>query len=229
MENKELLIQLEIPLYIREYIKSKSIRAKYYERGGKKKIPLKYTTIQYEWRSFKITRKGKKVTTEYLFDRETEERVIANPQNVGKENRNNINGQDIYNGNVARHDRNNMMGQIKDSFRKYLKDMQPITRFPIRIDIYLFDTIIDDEYSNGQDWDVDNRFFPYGKTFADMLKKEGKIPDDNRLYITEPPHAIFVPVPDPEDRKFIIRIYKDNRMVILNNYLYQQQHGNSLK
>jgi len=102
---------------------------------------------------------------------------------------------------------------------------KPITEFPIRLDVYLFDTIIDDDFNQGQEWDLDNRFFPYAKSIPDLMKKLNKIPDDNILYITEPPHPIFVPVPDPEDRKLVVRIYKDTREIIKNNYFYKQKHG----
>lgn len=229
MENKELLQELTIPLYIREYIKSKNIRARYYDRDSI--IPNKYKKEKhlYAWKSFDITYKGLRGTKDYLIEKASGKRIIANLHLVGTEKRININGQAIYNGMIREHDRNNMIGQIKDSFRKEIKSLEPIIRFPLRIDIYLFDTIIDDYYSNGQDWDLDNRFFPYGKAFADELKKQGKIPEDNRYYITEPPHVIFVPVPDTEDRKLLVKIYKDNRPCIINDYLYIKHHGNRIK
>jgi hypothetical protein len=229
METKELICEVTVPLYLREYIKSKNIRAKYYHRESK--IPTKFFKEMqtYSWKEFTVIEKGKKIKKEYLVYTATGEKVISNPHLVGTEKKININGQGIYNGNIQRHDRNNMIGQIKDSFRKEIQSLEPIKRFPIRIDIYLFDTVIDDYFSNGQDWDLDNRFFPYGKAFADELKKQGKIPDDNRYYITEPPHAIFVPVPDTEDRKFIVRIFKDNRPCIINDHLYQKYHGDRIK
>jgi hypothetical protein len=228
-ETKELLVELTIPLYIREYVKSKSIRAKYYRKGDV--IPTKFSKQQdlYAWRAFSVIEDGKKVNVDFLVDKASGNKIISNPHLVGTEKRININGQGIYNGNIQRQDRNNMIGQIKDSFRKEIQSLSPITRFPIRIDVYLFDTIIDDHFSNGQDWDLDNRFFPYGKSFADELKKQHKIPEDNRYYITEPPHAIFVPVPDIEDRKLVVKIYKDNRPCILNNYLYKKHHGDRIK
>ncbi len=229
MNNKELLVQLTIPLYIREYIKSKSIRPKYYDK--KSIIPNKYKKDShlYAWMKFYVTNKGYKVEKEFLIEKASRERIISNPHLAGQVNKKNINGQDIYNGNVQEHDRNNMIGQIKDSFRKEIQAIKPIVRFPLYIKVLLYDTIIDDEFSNGQDWDVDNRFFPYGKAFADELKKQGKIPDDNRYYITTPPHATFIPVEDTQDRKLVIGIFKDNRPEYLNNYLYQKKHGKQLE
>ena len=231
-QNKELLQELVIPLYIREYIKSKNIRPKYYRRDKKGlKIPEKYikNSHLYAWAKFEVVSKGKKIFKEFLVNKASRERIISNYHHVGKVSMKNINGQAIYNGQIQEHDRNNMIGQIKDSFRSYIQSIPVITRFPLYIKVLLYDTIIDEDFSNGQDWDVDNRFFPYGKAFSDELKKQGKIPDDNRYYITTPPHATFIPVEDVEDRKLVIGIFKDNRKEYLNNYLYQKKHGDNLK
>ncbi len=227
MEIKELLASVEIPLYLRDYIKSKNVRPKYYTK--KSKIPSKYNPENCAWMDFQVINKGKKVFKSLLVYKATKERVIANPHLVGTQKRMNINGQGIYNGNIQQHDRNSMIGQIKDSFRPEIKKMPILLRFPLIFQVELYDTIIDEEFSNGQDWDLDNRFFPYGKAFADECKKQGKIPDDNRYYITSPPHPIFVPVEDVLDRKLVISIYKDNRPCIINNYLYIKKHGDKLK
>jgi hypothetical protein len=232
VENKELLQEITIPLYIREYIKSKNIRPKYYRRDKVKNIPNKYIKNKelYSWMTFLVSNKtGYNTVKEFLVEKASGKRIVANEHRVGKANMKNINGQAIYNGQIQEHDRNNMIGQIKDSFRKEIQSLEVIKRFPVEIKVYLFDTVIDEDFSNGQDWDVDNRFFPYGKSFADELKKQNKIPDDNRYYITTPPYATFCPVPDVEDRKLVVRIYKDNRPIILNNYLYQKKHGEQLK
>lgn len=240
---KELLYEVEIPLYIRTYIKSNSVREKYYEKNRGRELPLKYCDkhifktqeikqpdgINYCWKEFPAMRKGKKTKVDILIDKKTGKRVVYNEEYVGKQNIKNINGQDIYNGSCSRHDRNNMLGQIKDMYRTAFRDMSPITRYPLRLDVILFDTIIDDTYSNGQEWDADNRFFPYGKGLSDLLKKEGKIIDDSILYITEPPHPIFVPVEEESQRRFIVAIYKDNRKFILENWLYKAKHGENLK
>lgn len=228
MANKgpeDLIAELTIPLYIRQYIKSNSTRANYYLRGSKQKVPEKYKNSNYEYRPFKATVKGVKGNKFMLVEIASGERVIANPHLVGKVNIKNINGQDIYNGVVSKHDRNNLIGQIKKQFKQFLCDLKPINKYPLRIDVYFFDTIIDDEFGGGMDWDVDNRAFPYCKALSDLLKQEGKIEDDNRYFITEPPHPIFVPVDDVQDRQLVIRIYQDTRLIIKNNYLYGKKHN----
>lgn len=229
VNRKQLICSVSLPLYIRQYYKSKKVRPKYYEKD-KTKIPKR---LQQEigstlsWNTFNTIKDKKKSTKSFLVDTASGERVIANPATVGRANLANINGQDIYNGSVSSHGRGNMMNQIKLNLKQAVKLMPVFTSFPIRVDVYLFDTVID-VFSNGQDWDIDNRFFPYGKALADTMKAEGKIPDDNCFYITEPPHAIFCPVDDKEDRKLIIQVFKDNRPIILNNYYYQKKHGTSL-
>lgn len=243
----ELLLELEIPMYVRDYIKSNSLRPRYYIRShyegskAKKKLPEKFCSksalangsrildiTKFDWKAFKVIRNGKVTSEQFLVDN-LGVRVASNEDIVGTQSIGIINGQALYSQTVQEHERNKIMTVIKKSFSSYVKDIVPIKRFPIRIYVLLCDTIIDDEFSNGQDWDVDNRFFPYAKAFADVLKHEGKIPDDNRYFITTPPNATFVPVEDPEDRKLKIRIYKDNRDIILNNYLYQRKHGTALQ
>jgi len=227
--NKELLFEVTIPAYIRTYIKSNNVRAKYYEQG-KKKIPLKYCNkplfksqgtrepdnINFGFQPFNVVRQKQKKVLLYLVDLKTGEKIIANPSRVGLPSVVNINGQAIYNGDIARFDRNNMINQIKDQFRTYLCTLTPIApeNLPIRIDCLVCDELADSLFLNGQDWDIENRFFPYAKAFHDLLVSLKIIPDDSVRYITEPAHPIFMPVPKTEDRKLIFRFYKDIRPAI---------------
>jgi len=226
LSTDNFIVGFIIPLYVRNYVRSNSTRAKYIKKPKpNKELQKKYQdTTKYGWKHFTVVQDNKKILREFLIDLQTNEKVVSNASHVGAKNIKNINGQDIYNGNVAQHDRNKLMGVIHSQFKSIIKHITPITRFPIRIDVYLHDTIIDTEFSNGQDWDMDNRFFPYGKALADVLKKEKIIPEDNRYYITEPPHAIFVPVEDTEDRKLEVIIYQDTRKVIADNFLYKRFH-----
>jgi hypothetical protein len=242
MENKEFLFDIVIPKYIRIYTKSNNVRAKYFIKG-KKSLPLMFcnkrkydlegvrepNNTEYGWQPFPVVRQGRKSYVDFLINIDTGERVISNPKDVGKVKMANINGQGIYNGNIAQHERNNMIGAIKDYLRPHIKNLKPIDRFPIRIDCYMFDVIHDTIYSKGQAWDVENRFFPYGKSFHDLLTECKIIPDDQRLYITEPAHPIFVPIEDPNQSKLLFRVSKDNRMVILNDPDYQNHHKEKLK
>lgn len=237
----ELLTEITIPEYPRKFVKSNNVRPKYFEKG-RKKIPLKYCNknlhktqgilepdgINYGWQAFPAIRKKVKRHIDFLVDLKTGERVVANTKHVGHLQEANISGQAIYNGMIGRHTRNNMMGTIKDYFRKYMKDLPPITRFPIIIIVELHDMIVDVDFSKGQDWDIDNRAYPYSKNFQDMLKDCKIIPEDNRFYITGAPAPRFVPVDKSEDRKLVFKIYKDDRLIIKLNPLYIAKLGKSI-
>lgn len=242
MNEQELLIEITIPNYRRTYLKSNAMRAKYYEKGNKK-LPMKFCDenlyktqgirepngTTYKWKAFPVVRRKVKRFTDYLVDAITEERVIANPEYVGKPNVANINGQAIYNQAISKHDRNNMIGQIKDQFRQYFMNIKPITRFPLIIDVDVYDVLTDNTYANGQRWDMGNRFFPYQKAIEDALTDCGIIPDDNTAYVMAPPRPLFFPIYDENQRKMVVKIYKDNRSIVLDHPQYQDIHKESLR
>lgn len=238
----ELLCEITIPMYRRTYIKSNSMRAKYYEKG-RKKLPLRYCNqalyktqgilepdgVKYAWKSFPVVRRKIRRMSDFLIEVETGKRVVANEEYVGKANVANINGQNIFNGKIREHDRNNMIGQIKDQLRMFVSATPPVKRFPIVSIIEVHDILVDTVYSNGQDWDIGNRLFPYQKAIEDVLQDTNIIPDDCTKYVTSSPWALFCPIEDTNNRKFVIKLYKDNRAIILNNPLYQEIHKEKLK
>lgn len=238
---RELIAEITVPLYVRRYRKSDNIRAKYYEKG-RKKLPLMYCDkhleasqgvrdadgVRYIWKEFPCIRKQVKRKIDFLFDTQTNSRVVINPNQVGKSKDANINGQGIYYSTIVKHERDKMFGAIKDQLRQYVLSQNKITRFPLIIEVGLFDVIEDTEYSNGQRWDVGNRMLCYAKTFEDVLQDCGVIPDDDRLHITGPPAAIFCPIDNPAERKLVYRVYVDQRPRILNNPIYQKTHGKQL-
>jgi hypothetical protein len=148
--------------------------------------------------------------------------VIANPNQVGQPNIRPIKGQDIY--TSGEFIRAAVIGEIKRSLIKYLKDLPVIKEFPLKITLEIHDTIkawTDNSADEiGRHWDVDNRAYPYCKAFPDVLMDLGKIPDDDRLRITQPPHPVFVPINEGEQRKLIFIIEKDVRECILNHPVY---------
>lgn len=127
---KELIAEVTIPLYIRNYKQSDKAMNRYYIKGGKE-MPLMYCNkelyeqhglrepngIEYVWHPYIVTRLGKRVLVDHLIDTTTGNKVIANAGKAGKPKYNNINGQGIYNGSIKSHDRNKMMGAIKDQMR----------------------------------------------------------------------------------------------------------------
>lgn len=209
-----------MPEYIRKVKLSEARRKKYYELGKKLPKSAKHrdkSLFEYRvWPGY-----GKR---RFLVDKKTNERVIANPRAAGTPNYVVINGQKIYNGEVAGPIRNKMMMEIKAFMAPFVAKLNPITDFPIRISMEMHDVIKEDGHSY---WDVDNRAWPYMKAFQDCLTGDrGKtikiIDDDNIMYITQPPVPLYVPVSNPKDRKLVFTITKEKDKRILQQKDYRK-------
>lgn len=220
-------VTLEIPNYIRKVKLSEARNIKYYEKGKREPKALKYSDVdKYEWMKFSNNKT-------YLVDKTTKERVIANPKAAGTPRFVTINGQKIYNGDIDKHLRNKVMSSIKEFFTPFIAqlDVIPIECFPIMLTLEVHDIIR--EPSSNSLWDVDNRAWPYIKAFQDCLTgnkdKEGKkrckqiIPDDNVLFITQPPVPKFIPVDNEEDRKLVFTIVRETDRRILKHKDFQKQ------
>ena len=215
-----ILREYIIPNYIRRVKLSDSRRPIYYNKG--KSLPpyvqKKWDKKEYIYKWFKTT-KGK---VQYLVNKATGERVVANPRAAGTARYQVINGQQFYKASIHNATRRLIIEGIKDNFRPHLKDMTPVEmeHFPVHIEVELHDHIIDSEIRD-QLWDMDNRFYPYQKAFQDLLTEEGIIPEDNIMYITKPPCPVFVPIDDGETRKLIFKIVRDDRQEIRANQAYR--------
>lgn len=167
----------------------------------------------------------------------TAEKIIANTNQLGKPKFQLIKGQDIFSGNLREHLRGTIFQAIKQSFVPYVKDMPIITDYPVRIKMYIYDTVknyYDNTQKNelGGRWDVGNRAYPYGKAFLDLIVTgtdgtnkvmEPKLIDDDRLHVTEDPQGgVFCPLRNNNDkrRKLVFVIEKDTRKIIKNNKYY---------
>lgn len=156
--------------------------------------------------------------------------ILCNPMKVNKPKIYLIKGQDIYSGNLREHVRGTIMDAIKNYYRKFVENSPVIDRYPVRIDCEIHDTInnpYDRRSKNsqiGQRWDVDNYAYPYLKAFPDIMVEMGKLKDDDRMHLTIPPSAIFVPIDNHEDRKLVFIISEDKRELINNNELYKNYH-----
>ncbi len=172
-----------------------------------------------------------------VINKETKEKIVANESQVGKPKFQAIKGQDIFSGNLREHLKGTIFQAIKQSFLPYVKDMPKITEYPVRIRMYIYDTVKsynDNTQKNelGRRWDVGNRAYPYGKAFLDLLVTgtdgtnkimESKLIDDDRLHVTEDPQGgIFCPLRnnDSSRRKLVFIIEKDTRKIIKNNKFY---------
>lgn len=213
-----------IPEYLRKVKLSERRLTKYYQQGKKAPKAQKYLDRKkYDYKSFA----GKL----YLVDLTTGERVVANPRAAGTPRILTINGQKIYNGEVSKHMRNKVLSDIKESYKPYLDSLDVVTTFPIRFEMEVHDVIR--EGDSGALWDMDNRAWPYIKAFQDCLTgnkdKDGKkrskviIPDDNILYVTQPPVPKFIPVDDEKDRKLVFKIIQETDNRILNHKGYKEE------
>lgn len=220
-------ITVEIPNYIRQVKLSDARQKKYYEKGKAAPKAKRYNdSSKFEWKRWS---NGKI----YLTEIETKERVVANPRAAGTPRLITINGQKIYNGEASKHIRNKILSAIKESFAPYINKMNPVPleNFPLRLELEVHDIIR--EPSSNSLWDLDNRAWPYIKAFQDCLTgnadKKGKkrnkqiIPDDNVLWITQPPVPKFVPVDSEEDRKLVFTIVRDTDKRVKNNKEFQEQ------
>ena len=217
-------IEIEIPDYIRTVELSKSRRQRYYEKGKKLPTAKKYLDdSKYEWQTF-----NRRV---FLVDKQTMKKVVSNPKSAGTPRILTINGQKIYNGEVAKQMRNKVLLEIKKSFAPYLNKLDVISAdsYPLKITLEIHDEI----YAGSKSlWDADNRAWPYIKAFQDCLTgsiKEGSsrnkqiIPDDNILWITRPPATVFIPLEEGETRKLVFIIESEDDKRILNNKLHSDK------
>lgn len=215
-----------IPNYIREIQLSAARQVKYYKIGKKLPKAKKYhDKTKYDFRTIEG------LDEQWLFDLSTNQRVIANPKAAGTPKVIVINGQKIYNGEVNKHIRNKVLSSIKSSFKSYVEQLEPITKFPIKLSLEIHDTIRESNSHNL--WDMDNRAWPYIKAFQDVLTgnkdKTGKfrnkvvIPDDNILYITQPPVPKFIPIDNEDDRMLIFKIEEEDDKRILDHKGYKEE------
>ncbi len=230
MSDLKLITTVTIEQYIRRALMSKARMKKYYVKGQKKPPDRLYKNIdKYAWQQFPNRK-------EYLVERATRERVVANPRTAGSEKWKLINGNKMYSGEIARWDKEKIMTEIRKSYIPFLEEVEPITLFPLRILAELHDTYIDELNPTDPDWDIDNRFYPYGKAFPDVLIGWPKwikaekvyltrrlIPDDHRGYITQPPAPKFIPIESSEDRKIVFKIFQDLSLVVQEHWAYKEK------
>lgn len=157
--------------------------------------------------------------------------IIRNPKKVGQPRNYLIRGQDIYNGYLDPFSRGKVMEAIKKCYFNVVNSMPIVTEYPIKIEVE-FHHPVHNPYDNkgsdgiGQQWDIDNFVYPYMKAFPDLLVQLGKIKNDDRLHITQPPHVKFFPVNTKEEMKFVFIISKDDRKELNENEIFKSYHKN---
>lgn len=197
MNYENIVHKIVIPNF-NEYIRiSEARRAKPFLKNSKRKLPKKYQTEEYIW-----NKKGQ------LINDKTGSLVASNSITVGKPREWRINGQDIYNQKIKHTTRGGIMKKLHDKFNPYLKDIKPLTEFPVDLYIkfYIQDARkIDDRSKN---IDNDNKWI-YHKVIQDCLRDLKKIPDDELDYITGNFHKTYF-VDNPEDVKLEIYLIKND-------------------
>lgn len=208
--NSKLLAEITIPKFITKVQISKKARPKYYKKG--KKIPPTYE------KKYRFNSKG------FLVDADGE-RIIANSRTAGKAKYEVLSGNKLISGYGSPFMRANLVRGLKDFYRPFVQEYVlthgPITEFPIQVtwDIY---TVVEDN----PEWDASNLSFYY-KYFEDSLfeKTDEKtnqpqhnnkklvqlIPDDSIKYITWAAAPKIIPIDDWEKRKFVFKLYYDER------------------
>lgn len=206
----ELIREIVMPDFPRQVKLSDSRRAKYFKNTDK--LAMKYLQKEryfggnlggygfsnkgnlhllaepFEWVDHKLSN-GKKETR--LYNSQTREYVIKNPQTAGTPNWEVINGQKMYNNLYHPHVRNKIMEVIHNYMISFLQGLKPIEDYPITITGFMFDKGRTCDISKGKMWDVGNRQFPYNKAFEDVAQKVGLIKQDDFEHIIAPTALVF--------------------------------------
>ena len=198
MKNKEFKFELVLDNYPLTAISSNSKRPKYYSstpgRGRVNKLPKK------------MEKEGYSIDIEGYYLDKTMQRVVANTKTVGKPGTIPINAQVFYVGKPFQR----MI--IKNFVQEYLDPF--VAQMPV-IDYPLYmESEIHAMYQHRLP-DMNNIGYVWDKILTDVMVKHGKIVDDSPLYLTRPGSApLYCPVETEEERKIVIRFYKDLRSEI---------------
>lgn len=137
-----------------------------------------------------------------LYDRKTNLPKIKNSGTAGKPRLWVVNFQDIWNQKVTKQSRAIRVDKVKEAIIPYLKNIEPLTEFPIEVSIILYDIKMPT--------DISNKGVIYTKVIEDLLTTLEKIPDDNVDFVNCSGRCKFVKVDNIKDKKMEIRIYKSN-------------------
>lgn len=231
MNEKDKLLEVIIPDYIKRIETAKARRPKYFEKD-KTKLADKYKNkigTLYSWTMVK----GK-----LLLHDINGELVLANPKACGTPRYMNINSNHIYAGYSSPHQRALIVNSIKASFTKYFKGKK-ITEFPIIFKMDVYDKYAEQNSAEAKkSQDLDNAVGLYSKCTLDLMTKLKVIPDDNLKYVREINYEFI----ESETRKLVITCYKykpkletknlkkiKNIEMAMGNYSYRLININNIK
>jgi hypothetical protein len=204
MKKKDLIYEIIIPDYPSKIKLSDSRRAIYYHKSKHRmKLPKKYQSGRYTWGN-----------DGYLYDIEDSDnkKIIKNSKSAGTPRYWAVNFQAIWNQQIKHQARASVTNKLKDIFRPYLKDLDIITEYPIKMELFLHDVEMP--------IDVDNKGVVYTKVITDLLVNTNKgeddnrsiIPDDSSTYVNDTGRCKWVKVNNYKDIKMVIRIWKSNNL-----------------
>lgn len=177
--------------YMEKVVLSKARKAKYY--NAKSELPKKYQSALDK----DLAYWGKKG---YLCEKDTGDRIIANPRVAGTERAIKINGQRSYSG-INHHLRSKIVREMRSWYKGHLAHVPPIDRkeYPIGVGINFYKPL---EAGN---YDLDNMKYFYLKTLQDSLVDCKIIDDDNVKYI----NSLTTEYHESEEKKLEIILYKN--------------------
>jgi hypothetical protein len=175
-------------------------RATYYKHGDK--IPLKYRGDNYHFVKGRLT------------NMDTKKPIIRNANTAGKPRFVPIAGNALYTG-LHERIRIAIITGIKSAFVPYLPKhlVGEVLTYPVHVNMAVYRTI------GEGDWDIDNFVILYFKAFHDLLKDEGKIPDDSIRYISGT-SSVFYPVNNESAHKLVFTLTSDVRLEIKSQLFY---------
>ena len=189
-----IIHEIVIPNYPSKIKLSDKQRPKYYYKGKGKEPPKKYLNDRYIYNDAKV-----------LIDSVTGERVIANPRLAGTPKMWNVNFQAIWNQAIKYQARANITGKLKDIFTPFIKDLKPITEFPVKFEIFIcdIDMIVD----------ISNKGVIYTKIIEDLLTEYKIILDDKPEFVNDTGRCKYIKVNSEDEIRMIVRISKSNNEI----------------
>lgn len=157
---RRMPITITIPLSACKVLIANKARPIYYKASDK--IPKKYKNFFYDIEGYILTPDLK--------------RVIKNHKTANKPRYWVPNMQDLYSGKVSGKRRAVYMNKLKDNLRPYVEHLPTLSALNLQLKVSLPLSLAKMDISN---------YWIYIKCFEDLLVEEGKLPNDNKLYVTK--------------------------------------------
>lgn len=213
-------IRIEYPDFPEEIQVAEKRRPHYFEKGDH--LPKKYCAPQVPVGRY-IYRKEGKGSTKRLYDWETKQYVVKNPQVASRPRFVSIGGNDIM--RMHEHIRSKIVNALKEFFKtrlvlavweegqRYLTPSQPLSQFPVRISMEIH------TFPRFGNWDLSNLWI-YAKCFEDAMQEVGMIPNDNIGYISKAAAPEFFPISREDERKMVFIISRESDERKLGHLFY---------